>query len=149
MFRDPAFPLRPEVLRNSIHEREASTVVLLNGAVAGFANFYDCKPGDRCSIGNVIVDPAQRGKGAARFLIEAMIGIAAEQYRAKTVSLVCFNRNVGGLLLYTKLGFAPYSVEERTNPDGARVAAIRMRRIVGLDRIRFDAGHQTCESARS
>ena len=56
-----------------------------------------------------------------------MIGIAADEYRARQVTLVCFNRNVGGLLLYTKMGFEPYVIEAREDPAGSRVAAIRMR----------------------
>ncbi len=128
MFPGAGFPLRPEILRDAIRDRHASTVVLSDGAVAGFANFYDCKTGDSCSIGNVIVDPAQRGKGVARYLIETMLGVASNAYQAKQVQLVCFNRNVGGLLLYAKLGFAPFAIEERSNHLGERVAAIRMRR---------------------
>ncbi|NKB55812.1 MAG: GNAT family N-acetyltransferase [Alphaproteobacteria bacterium] len=126
MFPNAAFPLTAEVLRNAITEREDSTVVCIDDAVAGFANFYGCATGESCSIGNVIVDPAQRGKGVARFLIGTMINIAAEKHRAKRVKLVCFNSNVGGLLLYTKLGFKPYAIEGRVDPQGARVAIIRM-----------------------
>jgi ribosomal protein S18 acetylase RimI-like enzyme len=128
MFPNAGYPLQQDVLEDSIRNRHASTVVLLNDAVAGFANFYDCKAGDSCSIGNVIVDPELRGKGIARFLVETMFGVAAHVFRAKRVELVCFNSNVGGLLLYAKLGFAPYAIERRTNSQGERVAAIRMRR---------------------
>jgi ribosomal protein S18 acetylase RimI-like enzyme len=126
MFRNPAFPLTPAALQASINERRDSTVILVNDLVAGFANFYGCTPGESCSIGNVIVDPAQRGNGVAKFLIEAMIGIAIEKHRARSIKLVCFNSNVAGLLLYTKLGFKPCAIEERADPAGNRIAAIRM-----------------------
>ncbi len=126
MFRNPTFPLTPEALSNSIRGREESTVVLTGETVAGFANFYGCIPGESCSIGNVIVDPAQRGKGVAKFLIETMIEIAVEKYRARAIKLVCFNHNTIGLLLYTKLGFKPFAIEERADPNGKRIAAIRM-----------------------
>ena len=43
------------------------------------------------------------------------------------MTLVCFNRNVGGLLLYAIMGFEPYVIEAREDPAGSRVAAIRMR----------------------
>ena len=127
MFPGADFPLAPEVLRKSIAARHEPTVVLVDGVVAGFAYLYDCRPGESVSIGNVIVDPHQRGKGVAKFLIETMLERATKTYRAREVKLVCFNRNVGGLLLYAKLGFKPYAVEARTAPDGERVAAIRMR----------------------
>ena len=51
MFRNPAYPLPPERLRAALREREASTVALVDGSVAGLANFYDCKIGESCSIG--------------------------------------------------------------------------------------------------
>ena len=127
MFRNPAYPLPPERLRAALREREASTVALVDGSVAGLENFYDCKIGESCSIGNVIVDPKRRGLGVARYLIETMTGIAADEYCARQVTLVCFNRNVGGLLLYTKMDFEPYVIEAREDPAGSRVAAIRMR----------------------
>jgi len=126
MFRNPVFPLAPEALRASVAERRESTVVLADDAVAGFGNLYAVEPGESCSVGNVIVDPARRGQGVAQFLIETMIGIAANKFDARSVRLTCFNRNVGGLLLYTKLGFVPDAIEERTDPNGDRVAAIRM-----------------------
>tara|TARA_Y100000588_G_scaffold309019_1_gene333839 strand:- start:57 stop:437 length:381 start_codon:yes stop_codon:yes gene_type:complete len=119
--------LQPDHLRTALRERDASTVVLVDGSVAGLANFYDCKPGESCSIGNVIVDPNRRGNGVARYLIETMIDIAARGNHARHVTLVCFNRNIGGLLLYTKPGFEPCAIEARKDPAGERVAAIRMR----------------------
>jgi len=128
MFSSAGFPLQSGVLLNAIRDRQASTVIVLDGAVAGFANLYDCKSGDSCSIGNVIVDRKQRGEGVARFLIETMRRIAKDDFRVKEVKLVCFNSNIGGLLLYAKLGFKPYAIEARTNHLGERVAAIRMRR---------------------
>ncbi len=124
MFPKAAFPLAPEELRAAIDARGDSTVVLANGAPAGFANFY--ATGESCAIGNVIVDPKIRGQGVATFLIETMIGIAVEKHKARNVVLVCFHRNVVGLLLHTKLGFRPYAIEERTQQSGARTAIIRM-----------------------
>ncbi len=126
MFRDPTFPLAPTALEASIRERQDSTVVMVDGIVAGFANFYGRTSGESCSIGNVIVDPVQRGKGVAKFLIETMVNIAIDKYGARSTKLVCFNHNIAGLLLYTKLGFKPFEIEERATPDGKRVAAIRM-----------------------
>jgi len=50
--------------------------VELDGEVAGFANFYRWETGGACTIGNVIVSPAVRGRGVGRYLVETMIEIA-------------------------------------------------------------------------
>ena len=126
MFGNPEFPLAPEALRASIATRQDSTVVLADDEVSGFGNLYAVEPGESCTIGNVVIDPARRRQGVARFLIETLIAIAAKKHGARSVRLVCFNRNIGGLLLYTKLGFVPYAIEARIGPDGAPAAAIRM-----------------------
>ncbi|GAP21427.1 GNAT family N-acetyltransferase [Leptolinea tardivitalis] len=124
MFPKAEYPLTIEQLRDSINNRKDSTVVLLDGKTAGFANFYICQPGDTCSIGNVIVSPEARGRGVGSYLVRTMIGLAREKYRVKNVQLSCFNQNVDGLLLYQKLGFKPHFIEERFDKSGGRIAAI-------------------------
>jgi len=56
-----------------------------------------------------------------------MAAKALSRHAAREVRISCFNGNVAGLLLYAKLGFAPYAVERRLDPAGARVALIHMR----------------------
>ena len=43
------------------------------------------------------------------------------------MTLSCFNSNVAGLLLYPKLGFVPFAIEERKNKEQERVALIHLR----------------------
>ena len=59
---------------------------------------------------------------------EQLIDSLFEKYQAKEVQLSCFNENTAGLLLYPKLGFVPFSIEERPAPGGKRSALINMTR---------------------
>lgn len=127
MFPKAEFPLAPSLLQESIAQRSNSTVVELDGEVVAFANFYRWETGGSCSIGNVIVSPLARGRGIGRYLIEQMTNLAFSKHLATEVTVSCFNQNVAGLLLYSKLGFQPYTVEERKNRNGNRVALIHMR----------------------
>ena len=121
------FPLTPSQLLNAIAQRSDSTVVEYNGDVVAFANFYQWESRGRCSIGNVIVSSAARGKGVGRYLIEQMIDLAFSKHKAMEVTVSCFNRNIAGLLFYPKLGFQPFAVEERQDKKGNRIALIHMR----------------------
>jgi len=62
-----------------------------------------------------------------RYLVEQMIGLAFSKHQAAEVTVSCFNQNVAGLLLYPRLGFQPYAVEERKDKKGNRVALIHLR----------------------
>jgi ribosomal protein S18 acetylase RimI-like enzyme len=126
-FPKAQFPLTPQQLSQAVAERADATVVELDGQVAAFANFYRWEMGGRCSIGNVIVAPSARGQGVARYLMEQMTNLALTKYRAREVTVSCFNQNVAGLLLYPTLGFEPFAVEERADQQGKRVALIHMR----------------------
>lgn len=118
---------RIDQLSEAIRQRFESTVLLAGTDVVGFANFYRCEPGKSCSIGNVILSSRVRGKGAGKYLIETMTAIAFDKYKVRQVEISCFNQNLVGLLFYTKLGFIPYSIEERLDPNLQRVALIHMR----------------------
>lgn len=121
------FPLAPAQLQAAIEQRSDSTVVVLEGAVVAFANFYRWESGGVCAIGNVMVAPAARGRGVARYLIEQMLDAAFTHHQACEVQVSCFNPNVAGLLLYPQLGFRPCGVEERAGKSGERLALIHFR----------------------
>lgn len=127
LFPKAEFPLAPSQLQDAIAQRSDSTVVELDGEIVAFANFYRWEMGGCCSIGNVIVSPAARGRGVGRYLIEQMIALAFSKHQAAEVTVSCFNQNVAGLLFYPRLGFQPYGVEERKDKKGNRVALIHMR----------------------
>ena len=122
------FPLTFGQLQAAIDQRSDSTVVLLEGAVVAFANFYRWETGGVCAIGNVMVAPAARGRGVARYLIERMLARAFTYHQACEVQVSCFNQNVAGLLLYPQLGFVPCGVEERAGKSGERLALIHFQR---------------------
>ena len=128
MFPKAQYPLTEAQLSGAIAQRFDSTVVESGGRVVGFANFYRADTGWVCCIGNVIVAKEARGQGVASFLVETMIALAFERHDATEVQLSCFNENTAGLLLYPKLGFVPFAVEERASWEGGRTALIHMTR---------------------
>lgn len=77
-------------------------------------------------IGNVIVAPAWRGRGAARALLAAMAQQAIARWQVRELGVSCFNGNVAGLLCYPALGFVPHAVEARQR-DGQPVALLHFR----------------------
>lgn len=125
-FPRAVFPLSEADVRNSIEKRSDSTVVEVAGRVVAFANFYRWEE-ELCSIGNVVVASDARGSGVGSYLIKHMVKLGFEKHRAQTVSVSCFNRNVAGLLLYPKLGFRPYDVEQRIDYNGELVALVHLR----------------------
>lgn len=128
MFPKARYPLTENQLSAAIAQRFDSTVVEMQDRVVGFANFYRAEKGGVCCIGNVVVAPEARGKGVASFIVETMTALAFDRYQATQVQISCFNENTAGLLLYPKLGFLPFSVEERASLDGRRLALIHMAR---------------------
>lgn len=127
MFPRATYPLTPAQLSEAIAQRSCSTVVEGDGVVLGFANFHKAECDGVCALGNVVVAPAARGRGVARYLVQAMIELAREEFAAREIWVSCFNHNTAGLLLYPQLGFAPFAIEERQAPDGSRVALVQMK----------------------
>jgi GNAT superfamily N-acetyltransferase len=126
MFPKASFPLTVPQLQDSINQRFDSTVILHQNQVIGFANFYRCEPGIVCTIGNVIVAPHMRGKGAGKYLIETMIHLAKSKHHVSDIQLSCFNTNTTGLVFYTRFGFKPFAFEERIDPFNQYVISIHM-----------------------
>ncbi|MFJ7007204.1 GNAT family N-acetyltransferase [Pseudomonas putida] len=130
MFPKATYPFTPAQLSDAIAQRSGSTVVEGNGTVLAFANFYKAEHGGACALGNVVVAPAARGHGVARYLVTTMIDLARQQYAAREVWVSCFNHNTAGLLLYPQLGFTPFGIEERQGWDGTRVALVQMKQVL-------------------
>ena len=128
MFPKAQYPLTEAQLSQAIAQRFDSTVVETENSVVGFANFYRAETGGVCCIGNVIVAQEARGKGVATFIVETMTALAFDRYDATEVQISCFNEKTAGLLLYPKLGFLPFAIEERMSLDSRRSALIHMAR---------------------
>ncbi len=130
MFPKAVFPLTPDQLKTAAENRHDSTVILRDGEIVGFANFYEIEKERYCSIGNVIVNPQLRGRGIGRFLIETMEYIGWKKYNVSEFHISCFNTNTKGILLYSKLGYKPYEIEKRFNPKNEPVALIKLRKVI-------------------
>ncbi|MFV0535909.1 MAG: GNAT family N-acetyltransferase [Dysgonomonas sp.] len=128
MFPKADYPLSVEQLQTVVENRSDSTVILLDNEIVGFANFYEVKENNYCSIGNVIVNSYFRNKGIGKYLIETMESIALEKYNVREMYISCFNMNTKGILLYSKLGYISYEIEERLDKEGRKVALIKMKR---------------------
>lgn len=127
MFPKAEYPLTVHQLEVAVSNRYDSTIIVLNNEVVGFANFYEVVQNHYCSIGNVIISPDYRNSGIGTFLIKTMEQIASEKYNVTELRLSCFNNNTKGILLYTKLGYVPYEIEQRTDKEGNQIALIKMK----------------------
>lgn len=127
LYPKATFPLSIDQLQAAIAQRQDASVVEKDGQLVAFANFYRWENQGICAIGNVMVAPQARNKGIGRYLIERMSALAFSKYQASEVHVSCFNQNLAGLLLYPKLGFLPFAIEERKNPEGKRVALLHLR----------------------
>ena len=118
LFPKANYPLTPDQLKRAISERTENTVVLLDDALAGFANFYEWEPNGVCAIGNVMIDPNLRGQGLGAYLIKVLSKVAFTKHNARTVHISCFCDNTAGLALYEKLGFQKCGEERRFDKTG-------------------------------
>ncbi|WP_068828648.1 GNAT family N-acetyltransferase [Pseudomonas sp. BMS12] len=107
------WPLSHEQLAHVLAERQGSTLALLDGRPAGFANFYQSIAGEYCALGNLMIAPWARGQGVARYLIGVMERIAQRDFLARELKVSCFNDNSAGLLLYARLGYELRGLVER------------------------------------
>mgnify|MGYP002622615055 CR=1 FL=1 len=130
MYPRAEYPLTIQQLRDAIYQRSDSKVLESGEQVVAFANFYEVSPNSHCTIGNVIVNPSHRGSGAATFLVREMERIAKQKYQVPEVRISCFNSNVAALLLYSKLGYLPFTIEKRTGTDGGFLALIKLKRML-------------------
>lgn len=130
MYPRGKFPLDPEQLAREAEGRVRPTVILEGGAVVGYGNLYDVEPGSSGWLGNVIIHPDHRGRGAGRFLIETMVTIAAQEFGLRELRLVCHNVNTPAIRLYWRTGFVPYDLEEAMDPGGRFLMRILMKRVL-------------------
>jgi len=97
-----------------------------DGTPAAYANLYESE--GKLWLGNVIVSPDYRGKGAAAALLEAMEAAAAE--RVRELLLTCHGPNGKALLFFAGAGWMPWDIRRMEGPDGTPIAAVRMRKLL-------------------
>lgn len=120
-----SFPWSYEQICSISKARSDLTVCIIDDQVVAFGNLYNVKPSESAFIGNVIVSDAYKGKGVGRALIEYLSSKCLNIYQAVPY-LSVFNYNTSALLLYTKLGFQPFSAEPRVSPNGQAVVLLKM-----------------------
>ncbi|GAB6931138.1 hypothetical protein JCM10914A_51210 [Paenibacillus sp. JCM 10914] len=125
MYPKGKYPIDPQALEEVATVGLNPTVVTHNNQVVGYANLYDVGQYE-CWLGNVIVSPAYRGKGAGRYLIETMQVFAKEELRVQRFRLVCHNINTAALLFYTKFGFTPIGSVIMQDTEGREIVGIKM-----------------------
>jgi ribosomal protein S18 acetylase RimI-like enzyme len=120
------FPLDVDQLTTSIAQRSDSSVVCCGDQVLAFANIYKREQG-ACYVGNVAVAPKARRQGVARFLMQQMARLASARHAASEMRVSCFNSNTAGLLLYSRLGYTPFALEERLDNRQQPIMLIHLR----------------------
>jgi ribosomal protein S18 acetylase RimI-like enzyme len=93
----------------------------VDDGLAGVAGFYALngeKTSHRGNIWGVYVDPAHRGKGVARLLIEDVLAHA--RTIVSQVHLCVVTENDAARRLYQRLGFVSYGIEPRSLRIGDR-----------------------------
>ncbi len=92
----------------------------VDGRLVGVVGFYQLsgeKVSHRGNIWGVYVDPAHRGNGIARLLMEKVLAHAKQV--VKQVHLGVVTENEAALALYKRLGFVSYGIE----PKALRIAS--------------------------
>ena len=128
MYPRGTFPLDPEQLAQAAEGRVCPTVILDGDSVIGYCNLYDVELGSHGWLGNVIIRPEYRGRGAGRYLIDTMASIAKRELQLKELRLVCHNTNTQALRLYWRTGFVPYGLDGSADASGRNLMRILMRR---------------------
>jgi len=126
IYPSATFPLDNAQLQKLMEMRKDLTVAIDANRVVAFANLYDVKQNISAFIGNVVVASSHRRMGLGKTLISYMSDLCINKYNAQA-HLSVFNFNTNALILYTKLGFKPYAVEERINLKNEVVALIHLK----------------------
>jgi ribosomal protein S18 acetylase RimI-like enzyme len=127
MYPRGSYPFSPDQLYEVSLTRAIPTVILKDDEIVGYANVYDWAEGESCWLGNVIINPIFRGKGAGKHLIEVLKNRAKEELNVEEVNLVCHNINTNALLFYNKLGFKPYDFKTILDYENNEIAGIVMK----------------------
>lgn len=77
-------------------------------------------------VGFILVDPAQRGKGYGRLIVEKAIAYATDYLNVETVGLGVYANNPGAKVLYEKLGFVETGEVEQEEHMGETWDCIEM-----------------------
>lgn len=121
-----------QVSQLALVRMELSVATVANKVVA-FANLYGYEPNQHIFIGNLVIDQNYRGNGLGKGMVQYLLKQVFYKYRLLEARISVFSDNTPALLLYSKLGFEPYQVEERKNFENQRVVLLHMK----MDRERY------------
>ena len=120
------YPFDVQQIRVLAGERHELTVAIVKGKVVGFTNLYDMEAKHQAFIGNVIIEKTLRGCGIGRKMIGVMLKCCFKKYRLPKVNISVFSHNIPALVLYSRLGFTPFDLEERQDFAGQKTVMIHM-----------------------
>jgi RimJ/RimL family protein N-acetyltransferase len=127
------YPLSETVLQSFIESRSDATVLTSKGRPVGFADLFNVKKNVECYIGNVIISRDHRRKGAAVFLLQAMIDTAVSSHNAARIVVPCWCENTRGLLLYSKLGFKPFDIMIKNHDNSEMIPVLLLEKNLDSD----------------
>jgi len=122
------FPFSVDQLEQLAEVRHALTVLTENERVVGFADLYNLKPAASAFIGNVIISPESRRRGFGKLIVNHMLELIFRVYQLPEARISVFNSNTPALLLYHRLGFVPYAMEERCDHLGQRLVLLHLHK---------------------
>lgn len=126
-FPSATYPLTLKQLKQHLSTRYEATIMLQGDQIVGFANFYNVQNQNIAFIGNVIIKPKKRRQGLGKKLLQTMIRTGFRQLQLKEIHLSCYKQNTSALLFYTHLGFKPYAIETRPDPEKQPAELIHLR----------------------
>ena len=121
------FPFTLEQLNQLALVRMELSVATVANQVVAFANLYGYEPNQHIFIGNLVIDQAYRGNGIGEGMVRYLLKQVFYKYRLMEARISVFSDNIPALLLYSKMGFEPYQLEERKNFNKQRVVLLHMK----------------------
>ncbi|WP_245590279.1 GNAT family N-acetyltransferase [Cohnella panacarvi] len=123
------YPLTLDQILELLIDRFEPTVIIeeATGDIAAYANLYDFND-ETCWLGNVIVSPSHRGRGASEVLINSIIEKIKDKYKINKLLLSCHSTNSRGLAFYSKHHFRPFDLKVIKFEDARKVITIQMER---------------------
>ncbi|MBD3270353.1 GNAT family N-acetyltransferase [Candidatus Peregrinibacteria bacterium] len=109
------FPLTEQQLLQTIESKEVmpfKVIDIENGKNIGHCQFMRIsKENSSASIGRLLVNPDQRGKGFGTMMLKAMINYAENTLKLKKLKLRVFDFNRSAIKCYKKLDFTEIKIE--------------------------------------
>lgn len=124
-----AYPVSAGEMWEVARSRLLPTVLLDEEQTAAYCNLYPAEGEEGLWIGNVIVSPVHRGRGAGSALLRIMMEKAKHELGADRLSLMCHSINTAALLLYHKLGFTPFDWAEKNRSGGREASAAEVEKV--------------------